>query len=147
MILQITEITRFNNSISSMQLCHYLWCIIVYYYLSSNRRFEKHFCEDFALLLVGNNGVRHSERNCADRSSRGWVIRSNSAAARRFRLSGYNRSGPPRAARNQTCNGMELRGNVLFANLLIPIHTRSPNVEGNEFSQTVFYTYLSFLSM
>jgi len=76
--------------------------------------------ENLAPLLVGNNGVRHSERNCADRSSHGWVIRSNSAAARRFRLSGRNRLGPPCAARNQTRNGMELRGDVLFANLLIP---------------------------
>lgn len=51
---------------------------------------------------------------------RDWVIRSNSAAARWFRLSGRNRSGPPRAAKNRACNGMELRGDVLFANLLIP---------------------------
>lgn len=93
----------------------------VCYYLSSNRRFEKHFCERSRPAGgCGINGVRHSERNCAGRSSRGWVIRSNSAAARRFRLSGRNRSDPPRAARNRTRNGMELRGDVLFANLLIP---------------------------
>lgn len=72
------------------------------------------------MLLVGNNSIRHFERNCADPSSRGGIIRSNSAAARRFRLSARNRPDPPRVARNRACNGMELRGDVPFANLLIP---------------------------
>lgn len=62
-----------------------------------------------------------SSRNYVQRSSRVWVIRSNSAIHRWFWLSSIieqTRLTP----RNRTRNGLELRGNVLFANLLIPIH-------------------------
>lgn len=80
----------------------------------------KEFCEKSWRSWLATISVRYSERNCADRSSRGGVIQSNSAAAQRFWLSTRNRRGPPRAARNRTRNGMELRGDVPFANLLIP---------------------------
>lgn len=47
----------------------------------------------------------------------------------------HNRPGPPRAT-NRTRNEMELRGDVPFANLLIPTREIASGVERNEFSRS-----------
>lgn len=65
------------------------------------------------------------------------VIRPNSAADQRFWLSGRNRSDPPHTARNRIHNGIGLRGDVPFANLLIPTRKiTAGRVETNEFSRS-----------
>lgn len=129
-ISYFSKINSFSHATVTPSVNNY---VIIYYetmrllslvnFFSHNIR--KRILREIVVLLgycptASNSSVRYSGRNCAGRSSRGGVIRSNSAAARRFWLSGRNRPDPPCAARNRTCNGMELRGDVPFANLLIP---------------------------